>query len=151
MVFFKFLTSGLNPFETISTHPYRAYREWYIELPRGYFALFDDLAMTFLNQFQLPLHYDVGTELLSTFWQYKATHISDHIQEWHRRKWLIKSFIPPEFSLSGSSSCCYLTSWRMFLHPESKMRNNQSLGIKSWIWSTLNPDFCMRLYLMLCI
>ena len=44
---------------------------------------------------------------------------------------------------------CYLTSWRMFLHPESKMRNKQSLGHKSWIWSTLNPDFCMRLYLTL--
>ena len=58
--------------------------KWYIELPRGAFALFDDLAMTFLNQFQLPVHYDVGTELLSTFQQDKATHISDHIQEWHR-------------------------------------------------------------------
>ena len=54
--------------------------KWYIELPRGAFALFDDLAMTFLNQFQLPVHYDIGIELLSTFWQDKATHISDHIQ-----------------------------------------------------------------------
>ena len=41
--------------------------KWYIELPRGAFALFDDLAMTFLNHFQLPVRYDVGTELLSTF------------------------------------------------------------------------------------
>ena len=52
-------------------------------------------------------------------------------------------------SLSGSSSRCYLTSWRMFLHLESKTRNKQSLGHKSWIWSTLNPEFCTRLYLML--
>ena len=26
-------------------------------------------------------------------------HISDHIQEWCRRKWLIKAFIPPDFLL----------------------------------------------------
>ena len=53
--------------------------KWYIELPRGAFALFDDLAMTFLNHFQLLVRYDVGTELLSKFWQDKATHILDHI------------------------------------------------------------------------
>ena len=73
--------------------------KWYIELPKGTFVLFNDLAMTFLNHFQLPVRYDVGTELLSTFLQDKATHILDHIQEWRRRKRLIKSFIPPEFLL----------------------------------------------------
>ena len=73
--------------------------KWYIELPKGAFTLFDDLAMTFLNHFQLPVCYDVGTELLSTFWQDKATHISDHIQEWRRWKRLIKAFIPPKFLL----------------------------------------------------
>ena len=73
--------------------------KWYIELPRGAFVLFDDLAMNFLNHFQLPVCYDIGIELLSTFWQEKATHISDHIQEWRRRKRLIKAFIPPEFLL----------------------------------------------------
>ena len=36
---------------------------------------------------------------MSTFWQDKATHISDHIQEWHRWKRLIKAFIPREFLL----------------------------------------------------
>ena len=61
--------------------------------------MFDDLAMTFINHFQLPVHYDVGTEILSTFWQDKATHISDHIQEWHRWKRLITAFIPPELLL----------------------------------------------------
>ena len=39
------------------------------------------------------------SNLLLTFWQDKATHISNHIQEWRRRKRLIKSFIPPEFLL----------------------------------------------------
>ena len=41
--------------------------KWYIELPKGALALFDDLAMTFLNHFQLPVRYDSGTELLLTF------------------------------------------------------------------------------------
>ena len=49
--------------------------KWYIELPRGELVLFDDLTMTFLNHFQLPVRYDVGTDLLSTFLQDKATHI----------------------------------------------------------------------------
>ena len=61
--------------------------------------MFNDLAMTFLNHFQLLVSYDVGTKLLSTFWQDKSTHISNHIQEWCRRKRLIKSFIPLEFLL----------------------------------------------------
>ena len=37
--------------------------KWYIELPRGAFTLFDDLAMNFLNHFQLPVCYDVGTDV----------------------------------------------------------------------------------------
>ena len=70
--------------------------KWYIELPGGgAYATFDDLAMNFLDHFQLPVCYDVGSKLLSTFRKDKATHILDHIQEWRRRKRLIKSFIPP--------------------------------------------------------
>jgi hypothetical protein len=34
-----------------------------------------------------------------TFYEDKDIHISDHIQEWHRRKLLIKDNIPPEFLL----------------------------------------------------
>ena len=55
--------------------------------------------MNFLNHFQLPVCYDVSTKILLTFRQDKSTHISDHIQEWHRWKRLIKAFIPPEFLL----------------------------------------------------
>ena len=61
--------------------------------------MFDDLDMNFLNHFQLLVRYDIGTELLSTFQKDKATHISDHIQEWRRRKRLIKAFIPRKFLL----------------------------------------------------
>ena len=35
--------------------------KWYIELPKGAFILFDDLAMTFLNHFQLPMRFEIGT------------------------------------------------------------------------------------------
>jgi hypothetical protein len=55
--------------------------------------------MVFLNHFQLPVHYDVGTKLLANFEQDKATHISDHIREWRRWKSLIKATVPPEFLL----------------------------------------------------
>ena len=42
-------------------HLTRLVAKCYIELPRGAFVLFDNLAMTFLNHFQLPVRYDVGT------------------------------------------------------------------------------------------
>ena len=42
--------------------------KWYIEFPGGTYTSFNDLAMTFLNHFQLPVHYNAGTKLLSTFW-----------------------------------------------------------------------------------
>ena len=57
------------------------------------------MVLFFLNHFQLPVRYDVIIELFLALCQDKATHISDHIQEWHRRKRLIKSYIPPEFLL----------------------------------------------------
>jgi hypothetical protein len=55
--------------------------------------------LSFLNHFQLPVRYDVGLELLSTLRQGTGTHISDHIQEWHRRRRLVKTPIPPAFLL----------------------------------------------------
>jgi hypothetical protein len=73
--------------------------KWYIELPRGTYGSFHQLVLAFHNQFQLPIHYDVGLKLLSTLHQGIATHILDHIQEWHRRKWLIKTPMPPTFLL----------------------------------------------------
>jgi hypothetical protein len=73
--------------------------KWYIELPRGAYKTFNQLVLVFLNHFQLSVRYDVGIELLSTFRQDRATHISDHIQEWHRWKRLIKAYIPPKFLL----------------------------------------------------
>jgi hypothetical protein len=59
--------------------------KWYIELPRGFFSDFNTLAMAFLTHYQLPIRYDTGTEILTSFKQTKGTHISDHIHEWRRR------------------------------------------------------------------
>ena len=73
--------------------------KWYIELLGGTYYSFHYLTMNFLNHFQLPVCYDTITEILSTFRQDKATHISDHIEEWCRWKRMIKAFIPPEFLL----------------------------------------------------
>jgi hypothetical protein len=55
--------------------------------------------MAFLNHFQLPVRYDASIELLSNFEQTSADHISDHIQEWRRRKSLIKVPVPPTLLL----------------------------------------------------
>jgi hypothetical protein len=73
--------------------------KWYIELDRSRYSSFGELAMAFLNHFQLPVRYDAGTELLANFEQTTADHISDHIREWRRRKSLIKVPVPPAFLL----------------------------------------------------
>jgi hypothetical protein len=70
--------------------------KWYIELPRGFFADFNTLAMAFLTHYQLPIRYETGTEILSSFKQNKGTHISDHIHEWRRRRRLIKLELPDQ-------------------------------------------------------
>jgi hypothetical protein len=56
--------------------------KWYIELPQSFFSDFNTLAMVFLTHYLLPIRYDTGNEILSSFKQTKDTHISDHIHEW---------------------------------------------------------------------
>jgi hypothetical protein len=68
--------------------------KWYIELPRGFFSDFNTLAMDFLTHYQLPIRYDMGTDILTSFKQNKGTHIFDHIHEWHRRRRFIKLELP---------------------------------------------------------
>jgi hypothetical protein len=70
--------------------------KWYIELQRGTFQDFNSLAMDFLTHFQLPIHYETGTELLTSLHQTNSVHISDHIHEWRRRRRLIKATIPDQ-------------------------------------------------------
>jgi hypothetical protein len=56
--------------------------KWYIELPRGFFVDFNTLTIAFLTHYQLPIHYETGTDILSSFKQTKSIHISNHIHEW---------------------------------------------------------------------
>jgi hypothetical protein len=61
---------------------YGSATKWYIELPHASFHDFNSLAMSFLMHFQLPIHYEMGTELLTSLHQTDSVHISDHIHEW---------------------------------------------------------------------
>jgi hypothetical protein len=58
--------------------------KWYVEEKYGSHTTFESLAKEFLTLFQLPIHHDNGIELLSEFKQTSATHIADHIHEWHQ-------------------------------------------------------------------
>jgi hypothetical protein len=53
--------------------------KWYIELDCSIYSYFSNLAMVFLNHFQLPVRYNADIELLENFEQKKVDHISDHI------------------------------------------------------------------------
>jgi hypothetical protein len=69
---------------------------------------FESLDKAFLTLFQLSIRHDNGLELISKFKQTFATHIIDHIHEWHRRRslcieeatkqqcldWFLRSLIP---------------------------------------------------------
>lgn len=63
-------------------------------MPTIFFSDYGTLAMAFLTDFQLPIHYETSTKLLTSIHQSNSTHISDHIDEWYRRIRLIKAQIP---------------------------------------------------------
>ena len=52
---------------------------------------FGSLETVFLTHFQLPIPYEMGTDLLTSLRQNTSTHISDHIHEWRRQRRLIKA------------------------------------------------------------
>ena len=54
----------LKPFQRTLTGPTM---KSYIEILGGTYQTFNNLAMTFMNHFQLPVRYDVDTKLLLTF------------------------------------------------------------------------------------
>ena len=92
--------------------------KWYIELPQAKYPDFNSLAFMFLQYFQLPVRYDEGVEILFSCHQSTATHITDHIHEWWRRRslckiqlahkifldWFLKNFLPP-ISKDVASEC----------------------------------------------
>jgi len=68
--------------------------QMYIELPRASFDNLNSLAIMVLTQFSLLIHYDIGTEVLSSLKKSKSTHVSNHIHEWRHRRRLVNVFIP---------------------------------------------------------
>ena len=65
--------------------------KWYIELPQHSFVDFSSLETIFLTHFQLPIRYEMGTDILTSLRQNTSKHISDHIHEWRRQRRLIKA------------------------------------------------------------
>ena len=65
--------------------------KWYIELLQYLFVDFGSLETIFLTHFQLPIRYEMGTDLLTSLWQNTSTHIFDHIHEWRKQRRLIKA------------------------------------------------------------
>jgi hypothetical protein len=68
--------------------------------------------MDFLTHYQLPIRYETGTKILSSFKQSSSMHISDHINEWRRRRPLIYVPLPGQLlvewftkSLIGPIAC----------------------------------------------
>ena len=55
---------------------------------------FSALETVFLAHIQLPIRYEMGTDILTSLHQNMSTHISDHIHEWRRQRMLIKAPIP---------------------------------------------------------
>lgn len=55
--------------------------KWFIELPTSSFHDFGSLDMVFLTHFQLPIHYEMGTNTLTSLCQNITTDISDYIHE----------------------------------------------------------------------
>ena len=75
--------------------------KWYTELPQHSFWDFNALEMALLTHFQLPIRYEIGTDLLTLLRQTTSTHIFDHVHEWRRIRRLIKALFFISFSLIG--------------------------------------------------
>jgi hypothetical protein len=105
--------------------------KWYIKIENSKYAYFNDLTIFFLNHFQLSVRYDAETELLANIEQKKYDHISDHIQEWRRKKTLIKVKVRPSFLLKWflkSLVPCMskdVATTRVFFEEEVIMRDQQ--------------------------
>jgi hypothetical protein len=105
--------------------------KWYIELDSLKYSYFNNMAMVFLNHFQLPMRYDADTKLLPNFKQMKDVHIYDHIRESSLQKSLIKVKVPLtfflEWFLKSLVPCVskYVMNSRVFFKEETIMRAQQ--------------------------
>jgi hypothetical protein len=70
--------------------------KWYIELLCKSSVNFNSLSMEFMMHFQFPIWYDIDKDIFTSLQQSYSTHISNHIHEWRRWRWLIKDPIPDQ-------------------------------------------------------
>jgi hypothetical protein len=100
----------------------------YIKIDSSKYGYFNNLAMVFLNHFQLLVRYDARTELLANFDQTKVDHILNHISKWRKRKSLIKFKVSPtfflEWFLSSLVHCVskYIVTSNFFSEEDAIMR-----------------------------
>ena len=81
--------------------------KWYIEIPQHSFVDFISLETIFLMHFQLPIHYETGTNILTSLHQNTSTYISDHIHEWRRQRRLIKAPILDQLLADWFTKCLF--------------------------------------------
>ena len=76
----------------------------------------------FLQYFQLPIRYDEGVEILLSYRQNTATHITDHIHEWWWHRSLCKIQLDDRISLDWFLKTLLLpiTKDVAFEHPQSE-------------------------------
>ena len=96
VVFFKFPHEWFSSVTTLSVNFDRYSREVVHWIPQHSFVDFGSLETVFLTHFQLPIRYEMGTNILTSLWQNTSTHIFDHIHEWRRWRRLIKAPIPDQ-------------------------------------------------------
>ena len=86
--------------------------------------------MAFLTHFQLLIHYETRTELLTSLRKSTYTYISDHIPEWRRWQREIKVDITDSFLLDW-----FLKS----LHPQI-CKDVTMMGPRSWLLYSILPN-----------
>jgi hypothetical protein len=67
--------------------------KWYVYQPTNTHTSFASITKVFFTFFQLPVFHGVGIDIFTSFYQITATHITDHIHEWHKRHDLYKANI----------------------------------------------------------
>jgi hypothetical protein len=75
----KYLRDDSIQFHLFQHTLIRSAAKWYIEFDHSRYSSFSELAMAFLNHFQLPVRYDTDIKLLANFEKTKVDCISDHI------------------------------------------------------------------------
>ena len=123
--------------------------KWYIELPQHSFVDFGSLVAMFLTHFHLPIHYEMGTDLLTFLWQNTSTHISNHIHEWRRWRILIKSPILDQLLADWFTKSLFPPIARDVAMGGVVLEIKRLVEPNIWSWSIPSLELCMTWFLKL--